>query len=44
MASIALGIDLADGEQVFALVMAVGVFFDMKLLPEAQRSELLSTK
>jgi hypothetical protein len=32
------------GLQIFALVMAVGVLFHMRLLAEAQRAELLSTK
>lgn len=40
MVSIALGVDLLDSFQVFALVMAVDVFFHMRLLAEAQRSLL----
>lgn len=40
MVSIALGVHLLDSFQVFALVMAVGVFFHMRLLAEAQRSLL----
>src|SRR5689334_2165259 len=34
MISIALGVDLADGMQVFVLVMVVGVFFHMRTLSE----------
>jgi hypothetical protein len=42
MVCMAFGVDLLDGLQVFALVMAVGVFFHMRLLAEAQRTRLLT--
>jgi hypothetical protein len=38
MVCIALGIDLVDALQVFALVLAVGVFFHMRLLAETRRA------
>jgi hypothetical protein len=41
MVSLALGADLATGAQVFALVMAVEVFFYMRLLAEARRAGML---
>lgn len=43
MACVAFGVDLADGIQVFALVMMVGVFFHMRFLAEAQRMGSLDT-
>jgi len=43
MISVAFGADLLDGLQVFSLVMAVGVFFHMRLLAEARRAGALQT-
>jgi hypothetical protein len=43
MVSVAFGADLFSGFQVFSLVMAVGVFFHMRILAEAQRAGALQT-
>jgi hypothetical protein len=41
MVSVAFGLDVPDGFQVFALVMMVGVVFHMRLLAEAQRLQAI---
>jgi hypothetical protein len=44
MISIALGTDLAVAAQIFALVMAVEVFFHVRLIAQAQRMGLLQAE
>jgi hypothetical protein len=44
MVAVALGADLNDAFQVFALVLIVGVFFHMRTLAQAYRAGLFETK